>query len=60
MAKVDDAAAKREVEKAEDCFSKADELISIATTLREEARDHLRQARHLSPAAAAAVADLVN
>jgi hypothetical protein len=49
MAKIDDTAAAKEVEKAEDCFTKADELISIAKTLREEAQEHLRQAHHLSP-----------
>ncbi len=51
MANIDKQAARREVTKAKDCLSKADELIAIADTLREEARDHLRQAQHLSPTA---------
>lgn len=53
MARIDDEAASRELARAAECMEKAEELMSIAEVLREEAREHLREAGQLSPAIAA-------
>lgn len=47
MARVDDEAAKRELEKAAECDAQADELLSIAESLRSTARRHKKEADEL-------------
>ena len=47
MARIDQQAAKQELQKAAECNAQADELTLIADTLRETAREHLREADEL-------------
>lgn len=47
MARIDREAARRELVKAAECDAQADELTSIAATLREQARCHKQEADEL-------------
>jgi hypothetical protein len=47
MARVDEEAAKRELEKAAECNAQADKLLSIAESLRSTARNHKKEADEL-------------
>jgi hypothetical protein len=47
MARVDEAAAKLEVEKAQECTAQAKQLIVIAHGLQDAARHHLDEAHEL-------------
>src|SRR5690242_5473454 len=47
MARVDEIAAKIEVEKAESCRQQADQLTEVANELRKLARHHLHEAEEL-------------
>ncbi|HXI30079.1 MAG TPA: hypothetical protein VNG89_16690 [Vicinamibacterales bacterium] len=47
MARVDEEAAQREIERAAEFTARADELASIVTVLREQARRHLHEADEL-------------
>ena len=47
MARVDEEAAERELEKATECNAQADELQTIAESLRETARHHVHEADQL-------------
>jgi hypothetical protein len=47
MARVDEEAAERELQKAAECNAQADELVIIAESLRDIARYHIREADQL-------------
>jgi hypothetical protein len=47
MARVDEEAAKRELEKAAEFNAQADELDTIAESLRDAARHHIQEAEQL-------------
>jgi hypothetical protein len=47
MARIDEAAAREEVQKADECNAHADQLTVIADELRKEARYHLKEAEEL-------------
>jgi hypothetical protein len=47
MARVDEAAAKLEVEKAAECTAQAKQLVAIANGLQDAARHHLDEADEL-------------
>lgn len=47
MARVDDEAADRELERAAECEAQADELLAIAEALRSRARRHEQEADEL-------------
>jgi hypothetical protein len=47
MARIDEEAARREIERAGEYTARADELLSMVDFLRERARDHLREADEL-------------
>ena len=53
MARVDDEAADRELKKAAECNAQADELVTIAESLRDAARHHIEEADQLRGAAVA-------
>ena len=52
MARVDEEAAERELKKAAECNAQADELLTIAESLRDAARLHIEEADQLRGAAA--------
>ena len=47
MARIDEMAAKIEVEKAESCMHRADQLTEVAKELKKQARHHLDEAEEL-------------
>jgi hypothetical protein len=47
MGRIDEAAAREEVQKADECNAHADQLTTIANELRKEARFHLKEAEEL-------------
>jgi hypothetical protein len=47
MARVDEEAADKELQKAAECEAQADELVAIAKSLRTRARRHEREAEEL-------------
>jgi hypothetical protein len=47
MGRIDEAAAREELQKAEECNAHADQLTIIADELRKEARYHLKEAEEL-------------
>jgi hypothetical protein len=47
MARIDEAAARQELQKAAECKAQADQLAMIANELRKEARHHLEEAEDL-------------
>jgi hypothetical protein len=47
MARVDEEAAERELQKAAECDAQADELLAIAESLRSRARHHEQEAEEL-------------
>ena len=47
MGRIDEAAAREEVQKAAECNAHAQQLTLIADELRKEARFHLREAEEL-------------
>jgi hypothetical protein len=47
MARIDEAAAREEIQKAAECNAHADQLTMIANELRKEARHHLKEADEL-------------
>jgi hypothetical protein len=47
MARVDEAAAKLEIEKAAECTAQAEQLVTIANGLQAAARHHLEEADEL-------------
>jgi hypothetical protein len=47
MGRIDEAAAREEVQKAVECNAHADQLTIIANELRKEARYHLKEAEEL-------------
>lgn len=47
MARVDEEAARREIERAAEFSSRADDLASVVAVLREQARRHLIEADQL-------------
>jgi hypothetical protein len=47
MARVDELAAKEEIQKAAEYHARADQLTAVANELRREARRHLREADEL-------------
>jgi hypothetical protein len=47
MARVDEVAARQEIQKAEECNAHAEQLTVIAKELRKEAEYHLREAEEL-------------
>jgi hypothetical protein len=47
MGRIDEAAARLEVLKAEECTEHAEQLSVIADQLRKEAEHHLREAQEL-------------
>jgi len=47
MARVDEAAAKLELERAAECYEQAEQLTQIADELRKAARHHQHEAEEL-------------
>ena len=47
MGRIDEAAAREELQKADECNAHADQLTTIANELRKEARFHLKEAEEL-------------